>query len=48
MPDRVSLNPTLTYFSSLGDIEDLHMDEKDFRQNYASSLLQIIKYRLIF
>lgn len=44
--DRVSLNPTLTFFSSLGDIENPHMDEKEFRQDYASSFFANIKIQV--
>lgn len=44
--DRVSLSPTLTYFGSLGDIENPHMDEKEFRQDYASSFFANVKIQV--
>lgn len=44
--NRVSLNPSLSYFSSLGNIENLHMDEKEFRQNSSSSLFANVKLQI--
>lgn len=44
--NSVSLNPSLSYFSSVGDIETLHMEEKEFRQNYASSLFVNLKIQV--
>lgn len=44
--NRISINPTLTYFSSLRDIENPHRDEKEFRQDYASSLFANVKIQV--
>ena len=44
--NRISINPTLTYFSSLEDIENPDRDEKEFRQDHASSLFANVKIQV--
>ncbi len=44
--DRLSINPSLTYFTSLGDIENLHLEDKEYQQDYASSFFANAKLQV--